>query len=182
MAWETTLVTMVRAIIGDMSASPTYTDARIQTALATAGLIVAQEYPHFTNEYSFDLATPDITPDPTDTNTLDQEAMALFSLKASCMLNLNTYQTAVGAGIKVRDGDSEVDTTGSFRGYQDIIKLGPCASYTKLLESLTIKKSMGLGGAVFSPYSNSTDSSWGASGGFNTSWNLRGFYDSWYRW
>src|SRR4051812_44108982 len=110
MAWEDTLVVMVRNLIGDLGTVPVYSDERIQSAIITSGLIVSQEY-IFNVAYIFDLSTPDMTPDPTETDTLDPIAVGLFTLKAACLLNTNSYQTALGGGIKVRDGDSEVDTT-----------------------------------------------------------------------
>lgn len=146
MAWNTTLVTMVRHLIGDLEITPKYSDARIQMSIVVAGSLAAQDY-SFDIDYTFDFDTPNISPDP----TLDKEAMALFSLKAACILNLNNYQTAVGTAIKVRDGDSQIDTTGSFGGYRDILTLGPCASYTKLLNTLKQNNSMLAGRAVISP-------------------------------
>jgi hypothetical protein len=152
MAWETTLTLIVRHLINDISASA-YTDSRIQQAISVAGLIVAQEF-DFNTEYTFDISTPDISPDPTETSTLDTVAMALFSLKAACMLTVNSYQNAIGTGIKVRDGDSEVDTTGSFKGYKDILEIGPCSSYQKLLKERTFRASMNRGKAIMSPFTH----------------------------
>jgi hypothetical protein len=77
------------------------------------------------------------------------------------MLNLNSYQNAVGTGIRVRDGDSEVDTTSGFKGYKDILDNGPCAAYKKLLEKLRFEKSMNLGRAVTSPASTDFSGYWG---------------------
>jgi hypothetical protein len=151
---------MTRHLIGDLSDTPTYDDSRIQQAVVVAGLISAQEYP-FDTEYTFDLDEIDISPDPTNTATLDRSAMALFTLKAACMLNMNSYQSAVGTGIRVRDGDSEVDTTGSFKGYKDILEIGPCASYTKLLNKLSQNKSMNAGKAISTPASTDFSGFWG---------------------
>ncbi len=171
--WKTILTIIVRNLINDTAAT-TFTDERIHTAIAVAGLIVAQEYA-FDVTYVFDLQAPEITPDPTVAATYDPVASALFSLKAACILNTNAYQSAVGKGIKVRDGDSEVDTTGSFKGYKDIIEVGPCGSYTKLLKQMTLNKGFGMGRAIFSPVST------GTSGG-NGIWHIRGFYDSMLGW
>lgn len=161
MAWENTLTTMVRHLIGDLSTTPTYDDPRIQQGIVVAGLIVAQEY-SFATDYTFDIDAPEISPDPTLTAYLDKEAMALFTLKTACILNLNSYQGAVGNGIKVRDGDSEVDTTGSFKGWKDIIDLGPCGAYKKLLDTLSQNKSMNVGKAVSTPASTDFTGFWGA--------------------
>jgi hypothetical protein len=178
MAWREVLIPMVRAMIGDLGDPQRYDDSRIEQAILTGGLIASQEYP-FDTTYSFDFSAAEILPDPTESSTLDNEAIALFGLKAACILSVNDYQRAVGAGIRVRDGDSEVDTTGRFKGYSDIINVGPCASYTKLLLSLQQRASMVGGGAVSSPYSTSVDT-WGVRS-VNGIWHIRG-YDYWLNW
>jgi hypothetical protein len=177
MAWQDSMIPMVRLLIADTSDVQRYDDDRIAQALVTAGLIVSQEI-DLDADYVFDLTTPDIIPDPTVIN--DNAAIALFGLKAACLFSMNDYQKAVGAGIRVRDGDSEVDTTGRFKGYSDIINIGPCASYTKLLQNLLVKNSMGVGGAVMSPYSSGTVT-WG-NYTTNGSWNISRFYNDWLYW
>lgn len=152
MAWQTDLTIIVRNLIGDLGVTQAYDDSRIEQCLAVAGLITSQEF-EFDTDYTFDLSAPDITPDPTLSSTYDRSAMALFTLKAACMLNLNSYQGAVSTGIKVRDGDSEVDTTSGFKGYKDILDYGPCGAYQKLLNKLRFDNSMNLGRAVTSPAS-----------------------------
>ncbi|MFA5759936.1 MAG: hypothetical protein WC942_11350 [Clostridia bacterium] len=113
--------------------------------------MVAQEHT-FAIDYTFDLESYDITPDPVAYSYND--AIALFTLKTACMLNQNQYITATGTGIKVKDGDSSVDTTAGFGGYKDILTLGPCAAYQKLLKSMALTRSMNAGGAVMSPFSH----------------------------
>lgn len=176
MAFADVLIPMVRNLIGDTSDTPTYEDERIEQAIITAGLIVSQEY-QFDADYIFDFVSSDISPDPTSSSTLDNKFIALVALKAACMLSLNTYQTAVGQGISVRDGDSAIDTTTGFGGYRDIINLGPCASYNKLLNTLISAKSMSGGKAVFGPYShgNLPFDNYG-------NWRVSDFYDLWAYW
>jgi hypothetical protein len=154
MAWETVLTTMVRNLISDMDEdNQTYTDGRIQECIVVAGLIVAQEY-NFSINYTFDIDEVIISPDPTLTATLDTTAMGLFSLKAACILNMSSYQGAVGTGIRVRDGTSEIDTTSGFKGWDSIIANGPCATYKALLKTRMFKDSMNRGKAVMGPLSH----------------------------
>lgn len=174
MAWETDLVVMVRSLIGDMTEPYAFEDDRLQQSIVVAGLLVSQEF-DLDTEYEFDLSAPDISPDPTDEP--DLMAMALFSLKAACLLSLNSYQSALGGGIRVRDGDSEVDTTAGFKGYSDILTLGPCASYRKLLTDMVTKQGMNNGGAVMSPYSDGGDA-WGNRNSYGN-WNPAEFWNIW---
>jgi hypothetical protein len=154
MAWQPILTLMVRNLIGDTGDTQNYTDSRIQEALLVSGLITTQDYA-FPTSYTFDFDSTNISPDPTSTSSSDPVAMALFTLKAACMLNLNTYQNAVKTGIRVRDGDSEIDTTSGFKGYRDILELGPCGAYNKLLQDLRYKRSMKAGKAIGSPFTHS---------------------------
>lgn len=146
-----TLISIVRTLIGDFSSTEIFDDERIQIALAVAGIIVSRET-SLGRDYEFDTVFGDITPDPVDEG--DYDAVALFALKAACILNQNQYMSGVRAGIRVRDGSSEVDTTGSFGGYKDILNMGPCASYMALLKKITINSSGAGGRAVLSPYSS----------------------------
>jgi hypothetical protein len=151
MAVNTALTTMVRHLISDLGSTERYADSRINTTIVMAGLYTSQIF-EYANTYTFDLSTPDITPDPVDTDTLDNQAIALITLKAACMLDINRYQdNADCVGVVVRDEDSIVDTKEAFRGYLDIIKMGPCAAYEKMIKKLESDKSMGIGMAIVSP-------------------------------
>lgn len=153
--WQSLCTTIVRHLIDDLDENnPRYSDNRIQQAIVIAGLMSAQEFP-FSVTYSFDVEGPDILPDPGATETYDGQAVALFTLKAACILDVNRYQNRVGTGVKVTEGDASVDLTTGFKGYVDIITLGPCASYTKLLADLQVKSSMSAGKAVLGPFSHS---------------------------
>jgi len=152
--WSTDMVTMVRHLVNDTSEPYTYSDSKVQEALVISGLLVAQEY-DFTTDYTFDIGTPSMSPDPIASSTYDGIAIALFTLKTACMLDTNRYQGAVlNLGVKVRDGDEEIDTRDGFRGYFDIINLGACKSYEKLITDKKVLKSMNLGKAIMGPISH----------------------------
>lgn len=149
--WQTSLVTMVRYLVNDVSLPYTWDETYLQNTIVIAGLLVAQEYP-FAISYSFDLAAPDIIPDPVSNG--DNEAIALFSLKAGCMLETNRYQNALatgGVGVTVRDGDSMVSTEQRIKSFQDILDRGPCAAYQAILKQLSTKRAMGSGKAIGTP-------------------------------
>jgi hypothetical protein len=150
MAWDDTLVTVVRNLINDVNDPQRYDDDRIVQSIITAGLISTQEF-YYKLSYTFDFSAGKISPDPTNPNSLEPIAMALFSLKAACILTTNDYQKAVGGGIRVKDGDSEVDTTTAFKGYKDILEIGPCGSYQKLVRERSLKDSMHRGKAIMTP-------------------------------
>lgn len=158
MAWDTTLVTIVRVFINDMSGTPTYTDDQIKTAILTGGLIATQDFP-FDVTYNFDFANTAITPDPT-LDPVDLIAINLFSLKAACILNQASYQSSLagGIGVSIKDWNSSVSTEGVLKGFADLLKYGVCATYTDLVEKLYFSKGAGKGGAVLGPYTGTNNS------------------------
>lgn len=152
MAWDTTLVMLTRHLISDLTiGSETYDDYRIQEALVLAGILTSRVY-EFDNDYTFDIETPSISPDPTVTATLDNDAMALFSLKAACILDVGRIQSNVDSiGVLVRDENTVVDTKNAMDAYDSIIKHGPCSMYDKILKKIESDKAMSVGKAVTSP-------------------------------
>jgi hypothetical protein len=151
-AWTTDLVLMVRVLISDLSEPQTYADEYLERVLVTAGIMVDAEFP-FSYDYTYDIGALTISPDPV--TSADNIFMALVPLKAACILTQGEFKQALGQGIKVRDGDSAIDTSVSFRGYRDILELGPCAAYDKLKWSILATGEAsggGVGKAVFGPY------------------------------
>lgn len=149
MAWDTDLVMMVRVIVSDITSPQTYTDEYIKRVLITAGIQVDASFT-FPQTYIYDISALTISPDPVV--SIDSAFMALVPLKAACILTQGEFKQALGQGIKVRDGDSAIDTSVSFRGYRDILELGPCKAFDKLLLSLIASGGVGrsgVGKAVF---------------------------------
>lgn len=147
MAWTTDLVLMVRVLINDMESPQTYADEYLKRVLITAGIMVDTEVT-FSYNYTYDINAITISPDPVASG--DSTFTALVPLKTACILTQGEFRQALGQGIKVRDGDSAIDTSVSFRGYRDILEFGPCAAYEKLRWSLLA--SSGTGKAVLGPY------------------------------
>lgn len=148
MAWETDYVLMLRVLINDLNTPQKNTDSYLQQVLVCAGIYVQNDI-DLTYDYVFDVGASTISPDPLTSQ--DYILQALLPLKAACILNQGSFQTAIGQGIRVRDGDSMIDTSVSFRGYRDILELGPCASYDKLKFQIQAA-SVEAAGFVLSPY------------------------------
>lgn len=153
--WETNLVLTLRILIGDFLSPNKNSDLYLRSVLIAAGIIINSEI-DLVNDYVFDIANITIVPDPIDLN--DIVAQALLPLKAACLLTQNQFQIALGQGIKVRDGDSFVDTSASFAGYKDILQLGACKSYEQLKWQIQSSNIGNIGGAVLSPYRGPNDS------------------------
>ncbi len=154
MAWSTDLVVMTRVLINDLVTPQKNTDSYLQQVVVTAGILVDSEI-EFPYDYTYDIDAVTITPDPVTQE--DIIFQALVPLKSACIINQGDFRSALGQGIKVRDGDSAIDTSVSFRGYRDILQFGPCASYEKLKWEIQSGKADGqsaavIGSAVMSPF------------------------------
>jgi hypothetical protein len=64
---------------------------------------------------SYNESTGTIVPTPNDT------VHDLIILQIECMLAKRRHAEAVSKGIRVRDGDSEIDTTAGFGGYKTVV-------------------------------------------------------------
>lgn len=150
-AWEDELTLMTRILANDTSATPRNTDAYIQQVIVTAGILVDADI-DLTINYLFDVTNTIISPDPIA--SLDDTFRALVPLKAACIIQTGDFQDAIGQGIKVRDGDSAIDTSVKFRGFKDILLLGVCKAYDTLRWQIQATGSTTgkVGGSVMSPY------------------------------
>lgn len=66
-------------------------------------------------ELSFNDSLGTINPSPSST------IRAMIVMQAECLILKRRHADAVTKGIKVRDGDSEIDTTAGFRGHGDVV-------------------------------------------------------------
>jgi hypothetical protein len=153
-SWETDLVLMLRVLIGDLITPPKNMDAYLKRVLIAAGILVVNDI-DLVQDYIFDISNITIVPDPIDTK--DILAQALIPLKAACIMNQAQFQVSLSQGIRVRDGDSSLDTSVSFGGFKDILQLGPCAAYAKLVNQLSAASSSLVGGAVLGAYRGPND-------------------------
>ena len=67
------------------------------------------------NEMSFNTNTGLIDPDP------DAAVYDLILMQIECMIVKRGRRIAIGKGIRVKDGETEIDTTAGFRGYNDLV-------------------------------------------------------------
>ena len=131
MSWNIEIPIIVRSLINDVADRPEYSDERIQQLIVVAAQYVIQEI-NLLNEYTIDIVDKNITPDPTLTNR-DLDFISFVSLKASCLLDQSTLRTrAATEGIKAALGPAVLAVGGNIRGFETILKTGPCALYTEL--------------------------------------------------
>lgn len=127
MAWTTQMVTLVRYLINDITAPYTFSDSRLQTAIAVSTQLVLHELT-FKQTYTVDITIPSITPDPTQMP--DNAFINLISLKTACLMDTSLFRTkAAQAGVSVRTGSHSIDSKGQLEGYNRLLQIGPCKAY-----------------------------------------------------
>lgn len=153
MAWQTTLTTMVRAMIGDLTIPETYSDSRIQQILIVAAQFVITEV-SLSTQYTIDLNCINITPDPTAPNSLDNSMIILMTLRAACFLDQANMIAKAGSAVRVSDARSSIDATPLVKAFDLIISKGMCKSYqeAKVAYLTGGLQSAGVGQAILGPF------------------------------
>jgi hypothetical protein len=146
--------TIVRALINDPAppdASNVYSDTKIDDLISVAARYVVIDL-NLDQEYKIDVTTNVITPDPTDTNSRDEDFISFVALRASCFLDQSTYRTkAATEGIRAGLGPAQLNVSGNLSGYKNIIDIGPCGVYEYLKQQHNIGNATAIS-AVLSPF------------------------------
>lgn len=142
--WQSYLTIMIKSYLGDLGNTNSYTEDKIRQSAVVSAIMVNADFPFLTS-YTYNLESLDIVPDPCDNATFDLVFIALITLKAACLLQQDAFQGSILSGLHVKDGDSLVDTTEQYKGYQVLLNLGPCKSYDILLKKQSAWASMGRG-------------------------------------
>ena len=142
----TNLIRFIRLDTGDDGSTQTYTDAQLVGIVQKATIRVDNDIgAGLTQAVSggfvqFEQATSGNTflpsgvfglPEGSFTGNLPDGLLNLIMLKSECMLAKRTYFDSAGKAIRVRDGDTEIDTSVGFGGLEGLTtgKGGPCAEY-----------------------------------------------------
>lgn len=151
MYWETEIPIIVRTLINDLEATPTYSDSRIQQLIVVAAQYVTNDI-NLIQKYNIDIVNQSISPDPSDPNTRDTDFIGFIALKASCILDQSTFRTkAALEGIRTALGSANLSISGNLSGYKTILDQGPCALYEQLKMDHNIGNATAVS-AVLSPF------------------------------
>lgn len=150
MSWQIEIPIIVRSWINDLSDNPTYSDERIQQLIVVAAQYVIKEV-DLPIEYTINIITPEITPDPTLLEVKDLDFIGLTALKASCILDQSSLRTrAVSEGIRAALGPAQL-SVGAGRSYEVLLNKGPCALYDQLKDGYQMGEAKVIH-AILSPF------------------------------
>lgn len=175
MYWEIEIPIIVRSLINDLGATPTYSDDRILQLAVVAANYVTKEA-NLSKTYTIDIVNIDITPDPSDNTTRDTDFISFICLKSACLLDQSTFRTkAALEGIRTALGPANLSVSGNLAGYKTILEQGPCKLYEQLLMDHNIGNATAVK-AVLSPFvGNNFDPRYLLRGSFRTT-NANDFY------
>ncbi len=149
--FKTEVVRIVRNMIADLSASPTYDDQRLEELVIVAAQLVNQEI-NFPTTYTIDVDQLILTPDPTVPSNRDDSFINLLCLKSACILDMSEARTATSSAIAIRDGSSSIDLKGNALAKLKFMEKGWCASYQMVKEEYLTNSAQIAGACIMSPY------------------------------
>ena len=155
MSWQGQMSTMLRYLINDIDSSAyKYSDHRIETTLLVAAQLTTLEV-DLNNDYTINVETCSLSPDPTDADTKDDAFINLVSLKSACIVVGSEIRSEASNAISIKDGPSAIDLRGVAATlttlYQEL-----CARYDKALLDYRTGKGM-IGQSILGPYSPGSD-------------------------
>lgn len=146
---------MVRYLISDVDPSNyKYSPRRMETTILVAAQMLTTET-DLNEEYSINVETCLLDPDPTDAETKDDDFISLVSLKTACVLLGGEIRSESGNAIAVKDGPSSIDLRG-VTGTLNTLYKDMCAKYDQLLLDYKAGNSLA-GHAILGPYSPGSD-------------------------
>ena len=155
MSWQGQISTMVRYLISDVDPSNyKYSPRRMETTILVAAQMLTTET-DLNEEYTINVETCTLDPDPTDALTKDDDFISLVSLKAACVMLGGEIRAEAGNAIAVKDGPSSIDLRG-VTGTLNILYKDMCAKYDQLLLDYKAGNSLA-GHAILGPYRPGSD-------------------------
>ena len=133
MAFFDESIPIVRALIGDVGPTLSYSDARLEEVLCVAAKLLLSDNISFDYTYTVTVSTHSISPDPVDNG--DNAFLNFVCLKASCIMDVSQARTkAAIAGINAKLGPASLDTKGHLEGFLNILNTdgGPCKAFERL--------------------------------------------------
>lgn len=151
MAWKSEIVPIVRVLINDLVEPYTYSNNRLYQVIVVAAQFVKEDLQGL-SDYTINIQTPDISPDPTESDTRDDIFLNSVSLKSACFVDQSTFRTkAASEGIRAALGPASLSVTGNLSGFKILLDQGPCALYDKFISDYDIANATNIA-SVLSPF------------------------------
>lgn len=148
--WSVELVEIVRVLIDDMSDTPKYTNEHIQKLVLVAANQLIGDI-EFTTSYVVDFSAKTLTPDPTESATLDSEFVNFVTIKAACVYGHASATAAARKTLILKDGGTQIDNTKQSDSLIKLLEKGYCAVYEQMKYERAIDSASQTGVAILGP-------------------------------
>lgn len=149
MAWQDSMIPMVRVMVNDIDAT-TYTDDTLEQVLVVAAFQVCGDLQEF--DFKVDIVNSQITPDPTAVATENDSFVNLACIKAACIVDTGAAAKAASQAISVKDGTSAIDLRGALAGKLALLEKGWCNVFKDAKFSYQTQSLEAAGAAVMTPF------------------------------
>lgn len=150
--WKTDIVVMLRSLIGDLDREK-FTDERLRQIITVGAYNVLNDA-DFANNYTVNIGSVSISPDPVVKKDTDFTVLTLY--KSACILLGSEVKTESANAISIKDGPSSIDLRGVSASLNALYK-DLCKKYDDMINAYQYASGGGDGGpagaAVLSPYS-----------------------------
>lgn len=127
MAWQDSMIPIVRAFINDFDSPVTYTDGQLEEFIVIAAFLVNNEI-DFATTYTITINEVSISPDPVTNN--DPDFQGLVALQAACIILKAEVKKYGLQNVRVTDAGSTLDLSGVYQATKDTQKL-LCEEYAR---------------------------------------------------
>lgn len=150
--WKSEMVRILRFLVDDLGVNPTYSDDRLEETILVAAQFVLNDITPV-QAYSVDVDECVLSPDPTSAPK-DNAFINLTCLKAACIIDRGVFRDkARQAGIHIKSGSEQINTTGMLDGYKHLLDKGYCAVYQQA-KTEYIFGGGNVGRAILAPFSS----------------------------
>lgn len=152
MSWTTEATEILRNTIDDADDTPVYSDERLHRLLLVAAFQV-NLIADFVNDYTVDIETTTLDPDPTSEDDRDDSFVNLMCLKAACILERGKAFRAAGNAGLVKEFSTTVDLQGVAKARAALLaKGGFCPTFQEELETYQLDRTYVAGAAIMGPF------------------------------
>ena len=149
MSWKRQTLNIVRGLINDTDyENYTYEDERLLSLACICAINNVMEI-GFTTEYTINICTQTITPEP------DQDFIILMSLRTHCFIAESEYRDAANEAMMFKDGPSAIDGR-DIAGHKQKLWDGACKQFNKAKTSFLVGDGS-MGTAIVGPYTYQDD-------------------------
>ncbi len=166
-SWQDQSIPLLRTILSDGGCGNlSYTDTRLEELLLAAAYLNLTLVT-FSIDYSIDIISDTISPDPSTSSPIDVTFINFMVLKAACLADEGLFRTkALSAGIKARCGPAILETMNHIEGFKILLEQGPCRAFEEMLNQYRFSGNADNIKAIMTPFvSNNFDPTMHRGGG-----------------